>query len=338
MDLLTHVLLSFALVRVFFSRSGWPIILATLSGGTIADADAFSFFFGPKTYLTLHHTFTHSLPGTVVVVAVSVVIASFARRKEPLVFTTLFLAASLAAVVHLFLDLCQSDGITLLWPFRSTRISGDFVSSTDVWLFGLLLAGILLPELFRLVSSEIGAKDRAPRGRSALLVVLAVLLVYVGAHAAFHQRALSMMEAHTYHGESPRHSAAFPDSVSPLRWHGVLETSSSICQIEVPLGSQQRFDPEALTCLHKPEPSPELSAAVATPTAQKLLNAIRFPRAAVQKNIGARNAEEYEIIIRSMSDAAAGLADRSVAARIVLDSKLQILDEQLVWARYLRVR
>jgi len=337
-DLLTHILLSFALVRAFFPRSGWPVILATVAGGTLADADAFSFFFGPAAYLTVHHTFTHSLPGTVVVVFVSVAIAFFARRREPLIFTTLFLAASFAAVVHLFLDLCQSDGITLLWPFHSTRISGDFVSTTDVWIFGLLLAGLLLPELFRLVGSEIGAKEKAPRGRNAAIVVLAALVVYVGAHTIFHQRALSTMEAHTYHGESSRHSAAFADSVSLFHWHGVIETSSAICQIEVPLGSQQRFDPEALTCLHKPEPSPELSAAVATPTARKLLNAIRFPRAAVQKNTGARNTDEYEVTIRSLSDPAAGLADRSVAARLVLDSKLQILDEELVWARYLRVR
>jgi membrane-bound metal-dependent hydrolase YbcI (DUF457 family) len=337
-DLLTHVLLSFALVRAFFPRSGWPVILATLAGGTLADADAFSFFLGPTAYLVLHHTFTHSLPGTIVVVAASVVIAFFARRREPLVFTTLFLAASFAAVVHLFLDLCQSNEITLLWPFRSTRISGDFVSLTDVWIFGLLLAGILLPELFRLVGSEIGAKDRAPRGRNAAIVVLLVIVAYAGVHAVFHQRALSMMEAHTYRGESSRHSAAFPDSVSLLRWHGVLETSSSICQIEVPLGSQQHFDPEALTCLHKPEPSAELAAAVATRKARKLLNAIRFPRAAVQKTAGAKNTEEYEIIIRSMSDAAAGLADRSVAAQIVLDSKLKVLDEEFVWAKYVRVR
>jgi membrane-bound metal-dependent hydrolase YbcI (DUF457 family) len=337
-DLLTHVLLSFALVRAFLPRSGWPVILATLAGGTLADADLFSIFFGPSAYLSVHHTFTHSLPGTVVVVVVSVVIAFFARRREPLVFTTLFLTATFASVVHLFLDLCQSDGITLLRPFRSTRIAADYVSSTDFWIFGLLLAGIMLPELFRMVGSEIGAKDKAPRGRNAAIFVLAALTVYVSAHAIFHQRALSTMEAHTYHAESSRHSAAFPDSISLFRWHGVLETSSAICQLEVPLGSQQRFDPEALTCLHKPEPSPELSAAVATPTARKLLNAIRFPRAALQKNTGARNAEEYEVTIRSLSDAAAGLSEHSVAAQIVLDSKLHILDEELVWARYLRVR
>jgi membrane-bound metal-dependent hydrolase YbcI (DUF457 family) len=337
-DPLTHLLLSFALVRAFFPRSGWPVILATLAGGTLADADAFSFFLGPTAYLTLHHTFTHSLPGTIVVVLLSVVIAFFARRREPLVFTTLFLAASFAAVVHLFLDLCQPDGITLLWPFRSTRISGDFVSLTNVWIFALLLASILLPELFRLVSSEIGSKDRSPRGRNAAIIVLAVLLAYIGAHAVFHQRAFSMMEAHTYQGESSRHSAAFPDAVSFLQWHGVLETSSSICQIEVPLGSQQHFDPEALTCVHKPEPSPELAAAVTTHTARKLLNAIRFPRAVVQKDTGARNVEQYEVSILSMSDTAAGLAERSVAAHIVLDSQLKVLDEEFVWARYLRVR
>jgi membrane-bound metal-dependent hydrolase YbcI (DUF457 family) len=337
-DILIHFLLSVALARAFFSRSGWPVILATLAGGTLADADAFSFFLGPTAYLTVHHTFLHSLPGTVLVVLVSVLIAFFARRREPLVFTTLFLAASCAAVVHLFLDLCQCDGITLLWPFRSTRISGDFVSLTDFWILGLLLAAILLPELFRLVSSEIGAKDKAPRGRTAAIMVLLALIAYVGAHAIFHQRALSTMGAHTYQGESSRHTAAFPDSVSLVHWHGVLETSSATCQVEVPLSSQHHFDPEALTCLHKPEPSPELAAAVATPAARKLLNAIRFPRAAVQKNTGARNADEYEITIRSLSDAAAGLADRSVAARILLDSRLQILDQELLWARYLRVR
>jgi len=309
-----------------------------MAGGTLADADLFSIFFGPSAYLTLHHTFTHSLPGTAIVVVLSVIIAFFARRREPLVFTTLFLAASTAAIAHLFLDLCQSDGITLLWPFRSTRIAGDFVSSSDFWLFGLLLAGILLPELFRLVSTEIGARNKTPRGRNAAIAALAALLVYVGVHGVFHQRAVSTLEAHTYHGESSRHSAAFPNSLSLFRWHGLVETTSSICQIEVPLGTQTRFDPEALTCLHKPEPSPELTAAVATPSARKVLQAIRFPRAAVQKNTPRQNINEYEVTIRSLADPAAGLSEHSVGAQIVLDANARMLDEELVWARYLRVR
>jgi membrane-bound metal-dependent hydrolase YbcI (DUF457 family) len=337
-DFAAHALLSFAIARAFFSRSGWPVLLATLAGGTLADADLFSIFFGPSAYLALHHTFTHSLPGTIVVVMLSVAIAFFARRREPLVFTTLFLAASFAAIVHLFLDLCQSDGITLLWPFRRTRIAGDYISSSNFWLLGLLLAGILLPELFRLVSTEIGAKSKTPRGRNAAIAVLTVILVYVGIHAVFHQRALSTLEAHTYHGESSRHSAAFPDSVSLFRWHGLVETTSAICQLEVPVGTQKPFDPEALNCLHKPEPSPELAAAVATPTARKLLQAIRFPRAAVQKNTPRQNIEEYEITIRSLADLAAGLSDHSVGAQIVLDVNARVLDEELVWARYLRVR
>jgi membrane-bound metal-dependent hydrolase YbcI (DUF457 family) len=337
-EIATHGLLSLAIARAFFPRGGWPVLLATLASGTLADADLLSVFFGPSAYLTLHHTFTHSLPGTVIVVVASVVIAFFARRREPLVFTTLFLAASVAAIAHLFLDLCQSDGITLLWPFRSTRIAGDFISSSDFWLLGLLLAGILLPELFRLVSTEIGAKKNAPRGRNGAIAVLAALIVYIGVHALFHQRAMSTLEAHTYHGESSRHSAAFPDTLSLFRWHGLVDATSAICQIEIPIGTQKNFDPEALTCLHKPEPSPELAAAVATPTARRLLQAIRFPRAAVQKNTPRQNVDEFEITIRSLADPAAGLNDHSVGAQIVLDANAHVLDEELLWARYLRVR
>jgi hypothetical protein len=90
--------------------------------------------------------------------------------------------------------------------------------------------------------------------------------------------------------------------------------------------------------LHKPEPSPELTAAVATPTARKLLQAIRFPRAAVQKNTLRQNIGEYEVAIRSLADPAAGLSDHSVGAQIVLDANARVLDEELVWARYLRIR
>jgi membrane-bound metal-dependent hydrolase YbcI (DUF457 family) len=332
-DFATHILLSITIARAFFPRGGWPVLLAALAGGTLADIDLFSIFFGPSAYLTLYHSFTHSLPGTVIVVLVSVLIAFFARRREPLVFTMLFLAASSAAIAHLFLDLCQSDGITLLWPFRSTRIAGDFISSSDLWLLGLLLAGILLPELFRLVSTEIGVKDSAPRGRNAAIAALAVLLIYVGVHAVFHQRVVSALEALSYHGESSRHSAAFPDSVSLFRWHALVETTSSICQIEVPVEA-----PEALTCLHKPEPSPQLTAALATPTARKLLQAIRFPRTTMQKSTPRQNIDEYEVTIRSLADPAAGLSDHSVGAQIVLDVNARVLDEELVWARYLRVR
>ena len=197
----------------------------------------------------------------------------------------------------------------------------------------MLLAGLLLPELFRLVSSEIGVKDKAPRGRSGALIAVVLVLFYVSARGAFHSHAMAQLDAHTYRGESPRRFAAFPDTVSSFTWHGVVDTASQICIVEVPESGTSRFDPESAVCIHKPESSAALVAAQQTDAARQFLQAARFPKASVE------SAEAgTEVVLRDFRDVAERNSRFALAARILFDSGNHETSQRVVWASDVRLR
>lgn len=304
-----------------------------LFAGTIADLDLLSGLFGPAAYFTARRTFTHSVLGTLVVIGLAIFFTRYLAKKQGEPLAALLPPLGIAAALHILLDLFQSEGVALLWPINSARFAADWLPNVDPWILAILIAGILIPELFRLVSSEIGAKDKSPRGRNGAIVALALIGAYIGARAMLHSGSLATLEPHSYHGESARQTAAFPDALSLLTWHGVVETQSLICQVEVPAGPGGSFDPERADCLHKPEASPVLEATQKTDVAQKYLQAMPFPRATV-----AKTEDGYEVVLRSMRDLAESETRHRIAVRILLDPKFGISSENLVWLSDIHMR
>jgi membrane-bound metal-dependent hydrolase YbcI (DUF457 family) len=342
------------LAQGIFPRRPWWFVLGVVFAGTIADLDLVSALIGPGTYLFARHTFTHSILGMVAVIAVAVGAARLLQSRsgptrtpvrdaenalQQAVVTsetgiaTLLIAAGLAAMVHVLMDVCTSAGVALLWPWRETRFAWDWLPAVDSWILALLLAGILLPELFRLVSSEIGAKSKAPRGRNGALTALVLVLIYVGARATLHGNAVAQLDAHTYRGESPRRLAAFADPVSLLTWRGVVETSTQICKVSVPATESMRFDPESGVCVHKPEDSPVLTAAEQTGATKKFLQAARFAKASV----GATE-DGTEVVVRDVRNSAENELRFAVAVRILLDRKGQVMSQEILWASGVHLR
>jgi len=326
-DIVTHALLSLALARGFFARRGWPVLAGMLFAGTLADVDLISEWFGPAAYLAARRTFTHSLLGTLVIIAIAAWIAHRLDGQRRETWKGILAATSCAVLAHLLFDFCQSGGIALLWPFGGTRYALDWLPQVDPWILLLLLGGVVVPEFFLLVSLEIGAKDKRPRGRNGALVALVLIGIYVGARGLLHSSSVALLEPRSYRGESPRREEAFAESFSLLTWHGVVETQSYLCLIDVPVTSGDSFDPESATCLHKPEESPVLTAVQQSAVGRKFLSAARMPRAAVDKTEGG-----YEVIIRDLRDVAEQQTRNHVVARIWLDSGSRIVSEQLGWA------
>ncbi len=304
-----------------------------LFAGTLADVDLLSALFGPSAYFAARRTFTHSLLGTLVVIVLAVLFTRFLAKKQIEPLPALLLPLSVAAAAHVLLDLFQSEGVALLWPFRPARFAMDWLPNVDPWILAILIAGILLPELLRLVTSEIGVKEKSPRGRNGALLALALIAVYVGARAILHSGTVASLEPHSYRGESARRVGAFPDALSIFTWHAVVETRSMLCQVEVPVGPGKSFDPGIADCLHKPEASPELDAAQKTDVAREYLQAMPFPRAAV-----AKTQDGYEVVIRSMRDLAEGDTRHGVAARILLDTRFGISSEEMTWVSEIHMR
>jgi membrane-bound metal-dependent hydrolase YbcI (DUF457 family) len=333
MDIATHALASYVLARGFFPRRRWPVALGMLFAGTIADIDLISAFWGPAAYFAARRTYTDSILGTVAVILVAIVFTFALSRKPREGIGRLVWPLALAAVVRVALDVCQSEGVALLWPFRFKRFGMDWLPAVDPWILALLASGVLVPELFRLVGSEIGARDKAPRGRNGALIAVALVVAYVGARAVLHTGAIALLEAHSYRGESPRRVGVFPDALSIATWHGVIETASYMCLAEVPVGPGRSFDPESADCLHKPEPSPELDTTQKTVVAQEYLAAVPFPRAIV-----ARTETGYEVEIRSMRDIAESERHHRVAAAISVNKNFVVTKQKFVWVRELHLR
>ena len=343
MDPVTHALTSFALARGFFPRRPWWFVLGVVLAGTIADVDLVSALAGPAAYLSSRHTFTHSIEGALVVILVAVGIALLVRPKNgppqkagptsKIGIPTLLIAATLAAAMHVLMDVCTSAGVALLWPWRETRFAWDWLPRVDPWILALLLAGILLPELFGLVGSEIGTKDKSPRGRNGALVALALVLFYVGARATLHGNAVAQLDAHTYRGELSQRLAAFAGPVSLVNWHGVVETANQICVMNVPATEGVRFDPESGLCTHKPEDSSLLEAAQQTAQVKKFLQASRFPKASV----GATD-DGTEIVLRDARDSAEDEKRFAIAVRVLLNRTGHVTGQEILWANEARLR
>ncbi len=218
--------------------------------------------------------------------------------------------------------------MTLFWPFSSKRFAADWLPSLDPWILTILIACIALPELLHLVSSEIGAKSKKPRGQTGAIIGMALVLVYAGVRATLHSNVLATMESRTFHGETPRRVSAFPETLSILTWHGVVETESALNEIDVDAASANNFDPDSSLRLFKPEPSPALDAARNTAAARRFLATTQIPKASMEKT-----ETGYVVVLRDLRYSAAGETKHEVAALIELDLNNKVTSQELVWAR-----
>src|SRR6267378_2778632 len=321
MDPLTHALASYSLKRAAFPRVTRSVTIAMLIAGTIADIDSLSKLAGPSAFLTFYRTYFHSLLAALLF-SLLVTLPLLLRKHRPTEKQTsplpIFLAALAAAVLHLLVE--------LFWPFSARRFALDWVAPLDLCILGILLAGILLPALSGLVTEEIGAKSKGPRGRVGATLALATMILYVVLRFVLHGNGLAAMESRTYRGESPRKAAAFPESGSPFRWHGIVETDRALHDVEMEVGPTASFDPDSAVTSYKPEPSPALDAARDSAVARRFLQAARFPKATVEKT-----PEGFHIILRALPysrDVTSGLR---VHALIETDPSGKILSQELAW-------
>jgi membrane-bound metal-dependent hydrolase YbcI (DUF457 family) len=328
-DPLTHALASYALKRAVFSRVTRPVTFAIVIAGTIADIDSQSAHFGPSAFLTCYRTCCHSLFAAFLFALLVTLPFLLHNRRSPEKQTsllTVFKPALAAAVLHLLMDTWQSTGVELFWPFSTRRFAWDWVAHFDLWILAILLAGIFLPMLSGLVSEEIGAKSKGPRGRTGASLALATVILYAAVRFALHGNALAAMESRTYRGEQPRRVAAFPESGSPFRWHGIVETDSVLHEVEVDTGPGASFDPESATTAYKPESSPVLEAARNSAVARRFLQVARFPKASVEKT-----PQGFHIILRDFPYTRDVKSGPRVEALIITDAAGKILSQELAW-------
>jgi len=329
MDPLTHALASYTLKRSAFPRAPRATTIAMLLAGTLADLDFLSAYVSPSAFLTFYRTYSHSLFGALLISIL--VVLPFVRRKpaspdKPTPPFPIFAAALSASILHLLLDLCQSKGVEFFWPISKRRFALDWLPHLDLWIFGILLAGTLLPTLSRLVTEEIGAKSKGPRGKLGASLALATMILYLVLRFVLHNNAVAALESRTYRGESPRKAAAFAESGSPFRWHAIVETERALHELEIEVGPSSSFDPDSAATSYKPESSVALDAARDTPVARRFLQSARFPKATVEKT-----PDGFHILLRDFPynrDASSG---PRVHALITTGPSGKILSQELAW-------
>jgi hypothetical protein len=225
------------------------------------------------------------------------------------------------------MDAAQWQGVELFWPINPARIAMDWLSTIDPWIVTMLIAAIVLPEFFHLIGSEIGVKDKRPRGFVGAIVGLVMMFSYMGLRADLHATAIAQMQNRSYAGELPTQVAAFSEFVSLVTWHGVADTESALHEVTVRINSSRRSALDPGINLFKPEANPLLQAAQATEAAKHFLRVARFPKATVQKmDTGS------EVQICDLRYTAAGEIKREPMVIVDFDPAGKIISEEVVWA------
>jgi len=330
MDAFTHGLASYSVTRVAFPRaSRWTVLPAILAGMT-ANLDQLSAYGGPSAFFEWYRAATHSVVGTLLIVVVFAVAVLLVSRQKPNAdsFRTVVLALVSVCFLHLAMDLTQNESVQLLWPFRARRYSADWVAHFDLWILLILLAGVLLPQLLALVTEEIGAKSKAPRGRIGAIIALLAVMIYIGGRAILHGNGVAMMEARTYRGELLRRVAAFAESDSPFHWRGMVETERAFHELDLSLARGASFNPDAAVVYYKPESSATLDAARSTDSVRRLLAIAKFPKATVEKtNTG------YHVQVRDLAEQRDARSGPRVIAIVQTDPNGKVLSNELAWDR-----
>jgi membrane-bound metal-dependent hydrolase YbcI (DUF457 family) len=336
-EILTHALIALILARAgqkLLPRYGAAMLVFS---GTAADLDFLSYFGGPSAYLRFHRAVLHSVLGSVLLVcALALIFWVMARwatannsalSLPPVSFPSAVVVCSVGVAAHLLFDLAGGIGVQLLWPFREKWTGWDLVSVLDPWILVVLVLGLALPELLRLVSEEIGERSRGPRGRVAAIVTLLCLLIYLGARAGLHSRAVDELNAREYHGAPALAVGAFPSAISPLAWRGVVSTDNDIEVIEISLAPGAGFDPDRAARHYKPEDSAALIAAQNTAAAKTFLTYARFPLASLE-----REDEGYRFRLRDLRFADGDRSADNIVVRVELGADLRVMREEFRYA------
>jgi len=336
MEPITHALASLALARAAqkqLPRYGTAMMLAA---GLAADLDYASYFAGPESFLRFHRAVLHSIPGAILIAGATAAVFCVIDRKRrnatsatsaiALNFVAAFVVSAVAAIGHVLLDLGSGVGVQLLWPFHVHLYAWNLVPNLDLWVLVVLLAGLLLPLLFRLVSEEIGDRAKRVRGRTAAVLVLAFVVAYLGVRAVLHSQAVDLLLSREYRGQVALSAGAFPVSSSPFDWRGVVVTDNTLEELDLSVGPHQEFDPDRSLTHYKPDDSPALRAAQAADSTQLYLQYARFPLARM-----ARREDGYRFELHDLQFASENLPD-NIFVRIDLDSGVQITSQEFLSA------
>jgi inner membrane protein len=283
---ITHFLTGACLARTGFNRK---TALATATMTLAAEAPDIDIIgnFRNSTFGFAHHRgFTHSFLGLILVQAVVVgliyVIWRIRGRKlkdpnRPPRWAMLFGFAYLAGLTHILLDFTNNYGVRPFWPFWEKWFSWDIVFILEPVILVLLVAGLVVPTLFSLINSEIGARSKGPHGALAATVALVGVLAVWGVRDYEHRRAVNALQARVYDGADPIRASAYPYWINPFKWYGVVETQDFFATMQVDSSVPEPDPGGQMRIRRKPEETPVTLAAKRTYLGRIYLDWAKYP-------------------------------------------------------------
>ena len=136
----------------------------------------------------------------------------------------IWLFSLVAALSHLLLDFTNSYGLRPFFPFNPRWYAWSIVSIYEPLMWAALIGALVMPAIFGLADSEIGARRKPFRGRGWAIAALVSIVILYGVRNAEHQRALNLLRA-TVLTEPIVRSAAGPYPINPFHWQGLAETA-----------------------------------------------------------------------------------------------------------------
>ncbi len=117
------------------------IVVATTLGAVAPDFDIVTRLWGEFSYLKQHRGFSHSLPGLGLIAVTLGVILSIIYPQYGV--GTLALWAFIGTLSHSMLDLLNSYGVKILWPFSRKKWAANLLMLFDPVLFSLCLTMLM---------------------------------------------------------------------------------------------------------------------------------------------------------------------------------------------------
>jgi membrane-bound metal-dependent hydrolase YbcI (DUF457 family) len=333
----THAFSSLALARAGQKRLPRFGALMMVVSGVAPDLDYASYFGGASSFLRFHRALLHSFIGSGLMICLIAGVFSLLDRRlppkkaahapTPLGFRAALAICAVGAAGHILFDLVSGIGVQLLWPFETHWYGRELVPNFDPWVLALLVAGLLLPLLFKLVNEEVTSGQKTRSGGRSAIVTLVLVVGYVALRAHLHGEAVDLVLSREYHGRVALTGYAFPQVSSPFTWRGVAVTDDTLEEVEVSPSRPEEFDSNSSFTRYKPQDSPALEVAEKSGAAARFLAYAQVPIASVR-----RMEADYRVDVRDARFPEGDEEPANIILRVDLASSFEIRRDELLFA------
>jgi inner membrane protein len=342
MEPVTHFLTGAVLSRAFFNRKTALATVTMVLAAEAPDIDMVAYFGGSDVGFVQHRGFTHTIIGiavvSLVVVALVYAVHRVYRRWRPSPdhpaevivmephWPTLIGLSLVAGYSHILLDFTNNYGVRPFWPFNAHWYSWDIVFIVEPLILLALFGGLVLPALFGLINSEIGARSRGPRGRGGAVVALILILLIWGFRDYEHRRAIAALESQLYQEQSALRVSAYPYHTNPFKWHGVAETDGAYETMRVD-SSVPEVDPNGRALTYYKSPDTEVTkAAKDSYLGRAYMGWAAYPLTEIERREHPGSLE-YVVYFRDLRFAYPERKGTPLSAYVILDSRLNVTEE-----------